>query len=63
MKKVEKTKNLELMNKILSKSELTEKDALKIGRKLNKKILKKHKYKSEYSIKYLEEDMKLLEKY
>ncbi len=35
-------KKLELMNKILSKSKLTEKDALEIGRKINKEIAKKH---------------------
>ena len=33
---------LELMNKLLSKSKLTEKDALEIGRKVNKGIANKH---------------------
>ena len=35
-------KNLDLMDKILSKSTLTEKDALEIGRKINKEIAKQH---------------------
>ncbi len=33
---------LELMDRILSKSELTEEDALEIGRKVNKGIAKRH---------------------
>jgi len=35
-------KKLELMDKILAKSKLTEQDALEIGRKINKEIAKKH---------------------
>ncbi len=35
-------KKVELMEKILSKSKLTEEDALKIGRKINKGIARKH---------------------
>lgn len=33
---------LEMMDKILEKSTLTEKDALEIGRKINKGIAKRH---------------------
>ena len=36
-------KKMEIMNKILSKSKLTEKDALELGRKINKEIAKRHK--------------------
>ena len=35
-------RKLELMDKLLAKSELTEEDALKIGRKINKGVAKKH---------------------
>ena len=35
-------KKLELMDKLLSKSKLTEKDALELGIKINKAIAKKH---------------------
>lgn len=35
-------RKLELMDKILSKSDLTEKDALEIGRKINRGVAKKH---------------------
>lgn len=38
----EKARKLELMDKLLSKSKLTEEDALEIGRKVNKEIAKKH---------------------
>ena len=38
----EKARKLELMDKILSKSRLTEKDALEIGRKVNRQIARKH---------------------
>tara|TARA_Y100000310_G_scaffold324617_1_gene386691 strand:+ start:3869 stop:4096 length:228 start_codon:yes stop_codon:yes gene_type:complete len=38
----EQARNMELMDKILSKSDLTEKDALEIGRKINKGIAKRH---------------------
>ena len=38
----EKARKLELMDKLLSKSTLTEKDALEIGRKINKAIAKRH---------------------
>ena len=38
----DKAKKLELMDKILSKSELTEKDAERIGRKIKKGIAKMH---------------------
>ena len=37
-----KARKLELMDKILADSELTEEDALNIGRKVNKEIAKKH---------------------
>ena len=39
----EKAKKLELMDKLLSKSKLTDKDALDIGRKVNKGIAQKHR--------------------
>jgi hypothetical protein len=35
-------KKLEIMDKILSKSTLTEKDALEIGREVNKAVAKRH---------------------
>ncbi len=38
----EKARKLELMDRMLSKSKLTEKDALEIGRKINKGIAKRH---------------------
>ena len=38
----DKARKIELMDKILSKSQLTEKDALEIGRKINEGIAKKH---------------------
>ncbi|MFW5846909.1 MAG: hypothetical protein ACOCUU_01995 [Nanoarchaeota archaeon] len=38
-------KKMELMDQILSKSELTEKDAKKIGEKIKKDIAKKHNLK------------------
>ena len=38
----EKAKKLELMDKLLSKSKLTEQDALEIGRKINQGIAKRH---------------------
>jgi len=38
----EKAQKLELMDKLLSKSTLTEKDALELGRKINKAIAKRH---------------------
>jgi len=38
----EKARKLELMDKLLAKSELTEKDALEIGRKINRGIARKH---------------------
>ena len=38
----EQARKLELMESILSKSELTEKDALEIGRKIKREIAKKH---------------------
>ena len=38
----ERAQRLELMDKLLSKSELTEKDALEIGRKIKHEIAKKH---------------------
>jgi hypothetical protein len=38
----EKARKLELMDKILAKSKLTEKDALEIGRQINKGIAKRH---------------------
>ena len=37
-----KAKKLELMDKLLSKSKLTEEDALEIGRKINKEVAKRH---------------------
>ncbi len=39
---MEKARKLELMDKILSKSKLTEQDALKIGKDINKGIAKRH---------------------
>jgi len=39
----ERARKLELMDKLLSKSKLTEKDALEIGRKLKEEIAKRHK--------------------
>ncbi len=38
----EKARKLELMDKILSNSTLTEQDALEIGREVNKGIAKRH---------------------
>ena len=38
----EQARKLELMDKILSRSKLTEKDALELGRKINKGIAKRH---------------------
>jgi len=38
----EQAQKLELMEKILSKSELTDKDALEIGKKIKHEIAKKH---------------------
>lgn len=38
----ERANRLELMDNLLSKSKLTEKDALEIGRKLKQEIAKKH---------------------
>ncbi len=38
----EKARKLEIMDKILSKSELTEKDAIEIGKKIKREIAKKH---------------------
>lgn len=35
-------KRLEIMDKILAKSKLTEEDALEIGRKVNREIARKH---------------------
>jgi len=38
----EQARKLELMDNLLSKSELTEKDALEIGRNIKREIAKKH---------------------
>lgn len=38
----DQARKLELMDKILSKSKLTEQDALEIGRKINREIAKRH---------------------
>ncbi|MDP3728635.1 MAG: hypothetical protein Q8R18_04240 [bacterium] len=38
----EHAQKIELMDKILSKSRLTEKDALELGRKVNQGIAKRH---------------------
>lgn len=38
----EKARKLELMEKLLAKSKLTEKDALEIGREINKGIARRH---------------------
>lgn len=38
----EKAKKLEIMDNILSKSKLTEQDALELGRRINEGIAKKH---------------------
>ncbi|MEA3458332.1 MAG: hypothetical protein U9R21_06595 [Candidatus Thermoplasmatota archaeon] len=38
----ERARRLELMDKLLSKSELTEEDAVEIGRKIKHEIAKKH---------------------
>ncbi|MFO8077980.1 MAG: hypothetical protein R6U21_05010 [Thermoplasmatota archaeon] len=38
----ERANRLELMDNLLSKSKLTEKDALEIGRKIKQQIAKKH---------------------
>ena len=38
----EQARKLELMDKILSRSKLTEQDALEIGREINKGIAKRH---------------------
>ena len=39
----EHAKKLEIMEKLVSKSKLTERDALEIGRKIKEGIAKKHK--------------------
>ena len=39
----ERAKKLELMDTLLSKSELTEKDAIEIARKIKHEIAKKHR--------------------
>ncbi len=39
---IEKAKELELMDKILATSKLTEKDALEIGKKLKENMAKRH---------------------
>ena len=39
---IEKARKLELMDKLLAKSTLTEADALEIGRKVNKGIARRH---------------------
>jgi hypothetical protein len=38
-----RAKKLELMDKLLSKSTLTEKDAIELGKKIKKGVAKKHK--------------------
>lgn len=38
----EKARKMELMDKILANSELTERDALDIGKKINRGIARKH---------------------
>lgn len=38
----EKAKKLDLMDELLTKSELTEKDAVEIGNKIKKSIAKRH---------------------
>ena len=38
----DQARKLELMDKLLSKSKLTEEDALEIGRKINKGIARRH---------------------
>lgn len=38
----DKAKKLELMDKLLAKSRLTEKDALEIGAKINEAVAKRH---------------------
>lgn len=38
----EHAKKLELMDKLVSKSKLTEKDALEIGRKIKKEVARRH---------------------
>lgn len=39
---LEHAKRLELMDKLVSKSKLTESEALEIGRKIKKKVAKRH---------------------
>lgn len=39
----EQARKVELMDKILSNSELTEKDALVLGEKINREVAKRHK--------------------
>jgi hypothetical protein len=38
----DRANKLELMDRLLKKSKLTEKDAIEIGRKINKGIVKRH---------------------
>lgn len=38
----DRAKELELMDKLLAKSKLTEKDALELGRKVNRAMAKRH---------------------
>jgi uncharacterized protein (UPF0303 family) len=39
----EQARKVEIMDKILSNSELTEKDALVLGEKINREVAKRHK--------------------
>lgn len=41
---LEKTEILEKMQRLLSKSTLTEKDTLEAGRRIKKRVLRKHKH-------------------
>lgn len=41
----EQARKLEIMDTILSKSELTDKDAIEIGKKIKHEIAKKHAFK------------------
>ena len=42
---VQKTRQLEQLNQLLSKSTLTEQDALKIGRQIKRRVWKQHHHR------------------
>ena len=63
MKKEQQKKKLEVVNKITSKSKLTEKDAIQIGNRLKKDMFKKFKASSEEFDKMLKKTHELAKKH